>query len=171
MAVEAVAEIEEGEAAEAQPAKRGIPRKLLIIGAAGLIVLLLAGAGLYFFVFAGRNAEEAARAAAAAAVPETFIFNLPTMTVNLNDDGAEGDSFMKLTIALEVADERMMEQIQPRMAKVIDAFQVYLRELRKSDLEGSAGIYRLKEELRRRVNVAIFPAQVDSILFKEILVQ
>ena len=54
---------------------------------------------------------------------------------------------------------------------VVDAFQVYLRELRKSDLEGSAGIYRLKEELRRRVNVAIFPAQVDGILFKEILVQ
>ena len=26
-------------------------------------------------------------------------------------------------------------------------------------------------ELRRRVNVAIFPAQVDSILFREILVQ
>ena len=45
------------------------------------------------------------------------------------------------------------------------------RELRKSDLEGSAGIYRLKEELRRRINVAIFPAQVDAILFKELLVQ
>ena len=64
---------------------------------------------------------------------------------------------MKLTVALEVADEEMMEEIQPRMAKVVDAFQVYLRELRKSDLEGSAGIYRLKEELRRRVNVAIYP--------------
>ena len=64
---------------------------------------------------------------------------------------------MKLTIALEVADEHVMTEIQPRMAKVVDAFQVYLRELRKSDLEGSAGIYRLKEELRRRVNVAIYP--------------
>ena len=54
---------------------------------------------------------------------------------------------------------------------MVDAFQVYLRELRKSDLEGSAGIYRLKEELRRRVNLAIYPAKIDSILFKEILVQ
>ena len=64
-----------------------------------------------------------------------------------------------------------MTEIQPRLAKVVDAFQVYLRELRKSDLQGSAGIYRLKEELRRRINVAIYPQQVDSILFKEILVQ
>ena len=168
MAVEAEAEVEEG---EAQPVKRGIPRKLIIFAAAGLIVLLAAGAGLYFFVFAGRGAEEAARAQALAAVPETFIFNLPAMTVNLNDDGAEGDQFLKLTIALEVADETVMREIQPRMAKVVDAFQVYLRELRKGDLEGSAGIYRLKEELRRRVNLAIFPAQVEGILFKEILVQ
>jgi flagellar FliL protein len=165
MAVEAEAEVEEG---EAKPAKRSIPRKLLIFAAAGLVVLIAAGAGLYFFVFAGRGAPEAS---AAHAVPETFIFNLPAMTVNLNDDGAQGDAFLKLTIALEVANETVMQEIQPRMAKVVDAFQVYLRELRKSDLEGSAGIYRLKEELRRRVNLAIFPAQVEGILFKEILVQ
>ncbi len=165
MAVEA--EVEEGAAAST---KKGIPRRLLIMGVGGLIVLLLAGAGLYFFVFAGRGAD-AAKAAAAAAEPQSFIFNLPSMTVNLNDDGAQGDQFLKLTVALEVANEGVMKEIQPRMAKVVDAFQVYLRELRKSDLEGSAGIYRLKEELRRRINVAIFPAQVDGILFKEILVQ
>jgi flagellar FliL protein len=166
MAVEAEAEGQEG---EAKPAKKGLSRKVVIFAAAALIVLIAAGAGLYFFVFAGRGAAEAA--AQAHAVPDTFIFNLPAMTVNLNDDGAEGDQFLKLTIALEVANESVMEEIQPRMAKVIDAFQVYLRELRKSDLEGSAGIYRLKEELRRRVNLAIFPAHVDGILFKEILVQ
>jgi flagellar FliL protein len=65
----------------------------------------------------------------------------------------------------------MMTSIQPKMARVVDAFQIYLRELRPSDLEGSAGIYRLKEELLRRVNLAIAPARVESILFKEILVQ
>ena len=167
MALEAEAEVEEG---EAKPVRRGIPRRLVIIAAAGLIILLAAGAGLYFFVFAGRSATVDA-ANSALAVPDTFIFNLPAMTVNLNDDGAEGDQFLKLTIALEVADETVMREIQPRMAKVVDAFQVYLRELRKSDLEGSAGIYRLKEELRRRVNLAIFPAHVEGILFKEILVQ
>ena len=168
MAVDAEADGADG---EAQPAKKGIPRRLLIIGAAGLIVLLLAGAALYFFVFAGRGATADATKTAAVTAPEGFIFNLPSMTVNLNDDGAAGDQFLKLTVALEVANEGVMKDIQPRMAKVVDAFQVYLRELRKSDLEGSAGIYRLKEELRRRINVAIFPAQIEGILFKEILVQ
>jgi flagellar FliL protein len=167
MAVEADAEVAEG---EAKPARKGIPRRLIIMGAGGLVVLLAAGAGLYFFVFAGRGTADVAKVQAIV-MPETFIFNLPSMTVNLNDDGAEGDQFMKLTVALEVANEGVMKEIQPRMAKIVDAFQVYLRELRKSDLEGSAGIYRLKEELRRRINVAIFPAQIEGILFKEILVQ
>jgi flagellar FliL protein len=170
MAVEAETEVEEGAEGGAPAKKKGIPLRLLIIGGAGLLVLLVAAAGLYFFVFAGKATPDAGKEHAAAA-PETFIFNLPSMTVNLNDDGATGDQFLKLTVALEVSDESVMKEIQPRMAKVVDAFQVYLRELRKSDLEGSEGIYRLKEELRRRINVAIFPAQVDAILFKEILVQ
>ncbi len=160
----AEAEVEGG--AEVAPARKKLPVMLIAMVAAA-VVLLGGGAAAYFFLFSGPPAQEKSHAAA----PETFTFNLPTMTVNLNNNDGSAASFMKLTIALEVASEEVMEQIQPRMAKVVDAFQVYLRELRKSDLEGSAGIYRLKEELRRRVNIAIFPAQVESILFKEILVQ
>jgi len=159
----AEADIEVGEVAA--PQKKKLPI-MLIAMAAAVVVLLGGGAAAYFLFFSSPQPDETHLAA----VPETFIFNLPTMTVNLRGDG-EREQFMKLTVALEVANEEVMTEIQPRMAKVVDAFQVYLRELRKSDLEGSAGIYRLKEELRRRVNIAIFPAQVDSILFKEILVQ
>lgn len=155
----------EGGAEASAPAKKKLPIMLIAMVAAA-VVLLGGGAAAYFFVFAApKPAEEHATA------HESFTFNLPPMTVNLNNDDGSAPAFMKLTIALEVASEEVMTEIQPRMAKVVDAFQVYLRELRKSDLEGSAGIYRLKEELRRRVNIAIFPQQVESILFKEILVQ
>ncbi len=40
-----------------------------------------------------------------------------------------------------------------------------------ADLNGSAGLFRLKEELTRRVNAAIAPIQVNAVLFKEIVVQ
>jgi flagellar FliL protein len=162
------AEAESG-ATEVPAAGKGGRRRLIIIAAAALVAVLAIGDGLYLFLGVGKAPSGAATATAEAA-PQSFIFNLPEMTVNLNTEG-KGQSFMKLTIALEVADQKMMTEIQPRMAKVIDAFQVYLRELRPSDLQGSAGIYRLKEELLRRVNVAIAPAQIDGILFKEILVQ
>jgi flagellar protein FliL len=160
------ADVDTEEAAEGAPVAKGGRKRLLIIIGAGLVAVLLIGGALYFFLGIGRPAATAS----AAAAPQSFIFNLPEMTVNLNTDG-HGESFMKVTIALEVVDQEMMTQIQPRMAKIVDAFQVYLRELRPSDLQGSAGIYRLKEELLRRVNVAIAPAQIQGILFKEILVQ
>lgn len=170
----------EAEAGGEAPARKGINKLFVIIGAAAVVVLL-AGAGLFFFMSSGGSAPAEAGANGATAeagaggehgapVADTFIFNLEPMMVNLQStDGAQ--NYMKLTVALEVADEHMMTEIQPRLAKVVDAFQVYMRELRKSDLEGSAGVYRLKEELLRRVNLAVYPARVESILFKEILVQ
>jgi flagellar FliL protein len=170
----AEADVEEG-----APAKKGIPKLFIIIGAAAIVVLL-GGAGLYFFLSSSSApAEDAEHSTAAsggehdgaATAAHTFIFNLPPMIVNLNAEEGEKEAFMKLTVALEVANQETMLEIQPSMAKVVDAFQVYLRELRRSDLEGSAGVYRLKEELLRRVNVAIYPSRVESILFKEILVQ
>jgi flagellar FliL protein len=57
------------------------------------------------------------------------------------------------------------------MPRIMDNFQVYLRELRIEDLKGSAGMYRLREELLVRVNAAAAPAKVRDVLFKEMLVQ
>ena len=58
------------------------------------------------------------------------------------------------------------------MPRIEDTFQVYMRELRASDLAGSAGLYRLREELMlRRVNVAIHPARAEAVLFKDVIVQ
>jgi flagellar protein FliL len=160
------AEDAEGEAG-AKPKKK--LNKFVLIGGAVALVLVLGGGAALFFLFSG-SPEDAEKIAVAK--PSVF-YNLPEMTVNLSNEDSESDKeqFLKLNIALEVADQSVIDLIEPNMPRVLDAFQVYLRELRKSDLEGSAGLYLLKEELRRRVNIAVQPAEVDSILFKEILVQ
>jgi flagellar FliL protein len=154
------------------PTKKGINKLFIIVGAAAAVVLI-GGAGLFFMMSSGAASDAYGAAGAEhgeVAALDTFIFNLEPMMVNLqSQDGQQ--NYMKLTVALEVANEETMTTIQPRLAKVVDAFQVYMRELRKSDLEGSAGVYRLKEELLRRVNLAVYPARIESILFKEILVQ
>jgi flagellar FliL protein len=92
------------------------------------------------------------------------------MLVNLNSTGRKA-SFLKLSVSLEVgsdADRAALTQLQPR---VIDNFQVYLRELRIEDLRGSAGLQRLREELLMRVNAATYPTVVRDVLFKQMLVQ
>jgi flagellar FliL protein len=91
--------------------------------------------------------------------------------VNLSNSAGDRTQYLKVKIVLELPDSTMQAQVQNTMPRVMDAFQTYLRELRPSDLEGSAGLYRLKEELTRRVNVAIAPSRINAVLFKEIVVQ
>ncbi len=94
------------------------------------------------------------------------------MTINLaGAAGQDRQQFLKLKLSLEVSDPKLVPEITPMLPRVQDTFQVFMRELRPSDLEGSAGLYRLKEELMRRVNVAVYPNKVDAVNFKEILVQ
>ena len=143
------------------------PMKYLIIGGGALAALIVAGGGGYYFL---SHKNEAAKAEAAAVKPAVFV-DLPEVLVNLSNSGSERTQYLKIKIVLELADQPMVAQITPIMPRVMDAFQTYLRELRPSDLDGSAGLYRLKEELTRRVNAAIAPSRINAVLFKEIVVQ
>jgi len=92
------------------------------------------------------------------------------MLVNLNSQ-KRGSQFLKLQVALEIANKDVTDSLEPQLPRILDTFQIYLRELRSEDLEGSAGVYRLKEELLKRINLAIAPQRVDRVLFKEIIIQ
>jgi flagellar FliL protein len=70
-----------------------------------------------------------------------------------------------------VDDPKVATEIQPLLPRVEDAFQVLVRQLRATDLEGSGGLYRFREELLRRVNLAVHPARVEAVLFKDLVVQ
>lgn len=156
-----------GEADGEAAAPSGGKRKLIVIVSAAL-VLLMGGAGGYFLFFAGKKHE--AKAEEAAVKPAVFM-DVPDVMVNLAAGAGERTQYLKVKVVLEVKDQPLVAQIQPVLPRVTDIFQTYLRELRPSDLNGSAGMFRLKEELTRRVNLAIAPNQVNAVLFKEILVQ
>jgi len=121
---------------------------------------------------AAAPAADAATAAApvAAGAESVNFYEMPEMLVNINTAGRTRN-FLKIRVSLEVAsvdDIARIELVQPR---IIDNFQVYLRELRLEDLQGAAGMYRLREELLNRVNAAVRPTQVKDVLFKEMIVQ
>ena len=111
-----------------------------------------------------------AKPVAAQAKPAVFL-DVPEVLVNLSTTGNERTQYLKVKVVLELPDAALTPQIQTTMPRVMDAFQTYLRELRPTDLDGSAGLYRLKEELTRRVNAAIAPNRINAVLFKEIVVQ
>lgn len=159
---------EGGEAAEPKPAGR---RKLFIIAGAGLVVLLVAGgASAYFLGLFGRRAPPVEQAAPQPQVPRIAFMDLPDMTVNLAGTQTR-PQYLRLKVALEIADPALAQQIQPMMPRILDTMQVFLREMRTADLEGSAAVHRLREELTRRINLVVQPARVEAVLFREFLVQ
>ncbi|MDP6404450.1 MAG: flagellar basal body-associated FliL family protein [Alphaproteobacteria bacterium] len=100
----------------------------------------------------------------------SVFFDLPEMLVNLNT-GGKHTSYLKIRISLEVADPLMLEQMEILQPRMVDRLQVFLRELRLEDLDGSSGLVRLKEEMLLRVNSAVKPLKVNDVLFKDMLVQ
>ena len=155
--------------------KPGGKKKLLIIIAA---VLLLAIGGIAAAFYTGLldpiidmitgdvEAEEESEVSS----EEMVFFPLEEIIVNLNTGGRKS-SFLKIKISLELTSSEDISRIQSVMPRIMDNFQVYLRELRIEDLKGSAGMYRLREELLSRVNAAAAPAKINDLLFKEMLVQ
>ncbi len=157
-----------GSAAEGATAEpKGGKFKLIII-VVGVLFILGGGAATWFFFF--RHDDEK-HAEAPLPKPPTFV-EVPEMLVNLVTAPGERVQYLKLKVVLEVReDEKHIEQIKWSLPRVTDLFQTYMRELRPVDLNGSAGMFRLKEELTRRVNNAVAPSQIAAVLFKEIIVQ
>ncbi len=156
----------EGEEGTPAPAQRRFSLKLILIAAGGLVGLAGLGGGAYHFL-----ASRSEAATASQTKPVVFL-DMPDVLVNLSSGSAsDRTQYLKVKVTLELPDQAMSAQIQPVMPRLMDAFQTYLRELRPTDLDGSAGLYRLKEELTRRVNAAIAPSRINAVLFKEIVVQ
>jgi flagellar FliL protein len=163
---EADAEPGEGAAKGSKKSGGGLFSRMNIIIAAAAVVVIGGGSAGYFMM---RGPKQAAPAQVQ--VKPAIFLDVPEVLVNLSSTGGERTQYLKVKVVLELPDATVQPQIQTTMPRVMDAFQTYLRELRPSDLDGSAGLYRLKEELTRRVNAAIAPSRINAVLFKEIVVQ
>ncbi len=172
------------EAALDGPAPKRGKRKLLLILAP---VLLLGGGGGAWFSgllprLLGHGGEHVAEGAAehgaagdkaekkvVEATPVPTFLDLPDIVANLNS--GRRTAFIKLKAKFELSKPEDVAPVQAAMPRIIDLFQSYLREMRPEELRGTAGTYRLREELIARTNIAAHPARVLNVLFTELLVQ
>lgn len=183
---------EGGEGAAGEKPKKKFPLMIVLI-AAGVVVLLGGGAAAaYFMGVFGPKKEAAASAEAGAAGEEgkakaegdgkdkekdkdgkkevAVFYSLGDMMVNITGEGRK-QTYLKLVVELELESEKDKAAIDELKPRIVDNFQTYLRELRLDDLRGSAGLYRLREELLFRVNDAVHPIKVKDVLFQQMLVQ
>ena len=180
-----------GDDAEGAAPRKGGKKKLIVLLA---IPLLLAGvgAGLWFGGvlppllgmgpapgdIPGKVEDRQATAAGQGgngaadpkARPQAVFMEMPEIIANLNA-GPRRNSFIKLRPKLELAKAEDEVAIRAAMPRLLDLFQTYLREMRPEELRGSAGTYRLREELIARANIAVAPTRIVDVLFPEMIVQ
>ncbi|MCW5698376.1 MAG: flagellar basal body-associated FliL family protein [Rhodospirillales bacterium] len=167
----------EGQGSSDEAAPRKGKKKLIIIGAA-IAILAGGGAGAFFtgladpvvaLVAGGAEHSEEAGGHEAAAKADPIFYELPEFVVNLNTTGRR-PTYLKIRTNLEIQSRDDILRIEEQLPRITDSFQVYLRELRLEDIKGSAGMYRLREELLRRVSIAVAPVQVNDVLFVEMFI-
>lgn len=159
----------EGEGEEGLPRKKKWSGKRLVLFI-GLPVLLIGiGAGVYFSGILGGSEKKAEAPPKVDQGPGVYV-DLPEILVNLEATGKQ-QRFLKTSISLEVANPQDAEALKKVMPRLIDQFQTYLRGLRVDDFHGSAGVYRLRQELLARVEQSAEPVPVNDVLFRELLVQ
>lgn len=145
------------------------------------VLLLVLGGGAYFFLFSAPEEAVDGHGEAAAhgeghggeEAHHPVFFEVPDILVNVASSGGK-PVFLKLAVSLELEDgatEETLAELEPIVPRVIDQLQTYLRELRIEDLSGSAAMFRLKEELLRRVNLSADPIKIKSVLFREMIIQ
>lgn len=146
--------------------------KLIVVGVGVLALLGAGGIGaMRYFSHDAEEVEEAVAPAHAitAAGPDSFV-EAPPMVVNLRS--ADGQArYLKLRFIVVAGGPEFTDEVRGRLPLILDALQPFLRELRPEDLNGSAAVFRVKEEMMRRAADAMGAGVVRDILIQDLVQQ
>lgn len=185
---------EEGE--EGEGGKKRSGKKLVFMIVAVLILLGGGGAGAYFMGFIGGgeseemaadgHGEDSGHGAAHEAVTDEdgdeghdghgggggVYVPIDKIVVALRGDNPRDPVNLSLEVSILVGSEEDKSAIEHNMPAIMDGMQGVLRELRLDDLQGSAGLMLIREELLRRVKVAVPPdVNVSEVLIQSMITQ
>ncbi len=144
-----------------------LPLARMLFGIVALCGVVAAGAGGYWMA-AGSDGVERLFAPAPSAEPQQAMHDLPELIVNLWPETPS--RFLKIGITLVTA-EADRGRIEPMKPYLLNGLQDFLRNLDQKDLQGSAGLFRMRSELRRRFNLILGQEIVADVLLRSILTQ
>jgi flagellar FliL protein len=171
----------DGDAGDAGAGQKKGKKKLLFI-ILPVLLLVGGGAGAYFSGLAdsllggGEETHDAATGedggdhAEGATAKVGEFFPLEEMVVNLKGRGRK-QAYLKLRVTLELESAKDIPKLEKMQPRITDQFQTFLHELRIEDLDGGAGMARVREELLVRVNKVAKPIHVRRINFQEFVIQ
>ena len=158
-----------------QEEKKGGKKKFIIL----LIIILLllgGGAAAYKFLVLDKQKEKKSEKKAQKIVKEIknvedlgVEFDVGTFIVNLQDRDA--DRYLKVSVVLEVQDNKIKAELEKRKPQVKDAITTLLFTKSSKELKTAEGIEQLKEEIIKRVNAILPIGGVKNVYFTDFVIQ
>jgi flagellar FliL protein len=168
MADEAPAAPTESAAPESEAAAPKKKKMLLIISVLVAIVGILVAVGVVFFM-GGEKKEKVEEEHTA--MPAAAIYEVPEFNLSLLSDDPNAQHFVKMKLSLELTKTGDAVELDKLLPRLQDDWGGFLRQMRMTDLQGSANLQRLKEGLLRRANQSLEPLAVKAVYIRELLVQ
>jgi len=160
-----------------QEEKKGGKKKLIIIIAVILLLLGAGGGAAYKFLVLDKQKEEQKKEKKAEKIVEEIKnveelgiqFDVGTFIVNLQDRDA--DRYLKITVVLEVQDEKIKAELEKRLPQIKDSITTLLFTKSSSELKTAEGIEQLKEEIIKRINAILPIGGVKNVYFTDFVIQ
>ncbi len=168
---------EEEKNQEEQEQKGGGGKKKLIFLLLLVLILGIAGGLAYkFLVLDKKKAAESQEKQAQKIIEEIkatenvgIMFDLGTFVVNLAD--RDVDRYLKVSIVLELKDQKVQQEAQKRLPEIKDAITTLLLTKKSSDIRTPEGIEFLKDEIAKRVNAILPLGGVKNVYFTDFIIQ
>lgn len=123
-------------------------KKLLIIGAAALALLIGAGGAWFYMTSTGAGASAAAKPKEVPAVPPVFLA-LEAFTVNLQAE--EMQQFLQVGMTLQVANDAQVELIKANMPQVRNRLLLLLSSKKPAEILSVEGKKKLSADIVEQV--------------------
>lgn len=155
----------QGDAAESQKKKSGSKTLLIIIAAATIV--LGAGGFVGYKLLASKGGEGDSHKQADS--EKTSIVALDPFVLNLADRGR----YLKVTIQIELTDEKLQEVIQSKTPQLRDTIITLVSSKSLNSISSPEGKFQLKDEILFRVNqiMGMEKDAIKNLYFTEFVMQ
>ena len=155
---------------DSEEGKKDGKKKLIIIAAAVLVLILGGGGGAYFAgLFDSSPGAKGPTRIAVIDLGESVMHEFPQIKADLKT-GKCRSPLLRITFILQMRSTDL-KRVQAMELRITDAIRSYLRDRERSDLVGRKGEERMRFETTQIINDLIAPSKIQSILFKEFVLQ
>ncbi len=146
---------------------------LIVVGV--LILTTMGGVAGYYFIFSKKHPEETE---SSTIEYSSVYFPLPDLKIAIRKEN-NTIGYLVIGITLKISAEIKIEDFRKREPEILDILHTYLTSVSFNNLDksnehcltSSAGLERLRANIMRRINIALPPLKVDTVLLRKLICQ